>query len=181
MPLDVSVIVDRNVILPVGSVVFIHRGMVFGREIITATVLDEEAGQLQVAFLAGGSPQLDKRQLNLRMSGIAHALGRSEDRVDVIGQLGRHGEKVGLARGMEMSHSRLDHVPRAVQFMIVAQVGPAPAWFLDDIVTVQITIGQLRCRKLGDDLVEASLERTNRRGLRVNTRRLRAPCKRPSP
>ena len=139
--LDVPVIADRHVILPVRSVVLIQGGMVFGREELAAAVFDEEAGQLQIAFLASGSPELDERQLDLRMSGIAHALARSEDRVDVIGELGRHGEEVGLARGAEVGHGRLDHVPRAVQFVVVAQVGPAPAWLLDDVIAVKITIG----------------------------------------
>ena len=87
------------------------------------------------------------------------ALARTKDRVDVIGQLGRHVEEVGLARGAEVGHGRLDHVPCAVEFVVVAQVGPAPARFLDDVIAIKITIGQLRCRKLGDDLVDAVLER----------------------
>ena len=72
--LDVPVIADRHVILPVRSVVLIQGGVVFGREELAAAVLDEEAGQLEIALLAGGSPELDQRQLDLRMSGIAQSL-----------------------------------------------------------------------------------------------------------
>ena len=72
MSLDVPVVADRHVILPVSAVVVVQGSMVFGREELTAAIFDEEAGQLQIALLASGSPELDECQLDLRMAGIAH-------------------------------------------------------------------------------------------------------------
>ena len=56
--LDVLVIVDRHVVLQVRAVVFVQRRLVFGGEELPAAVLDEEARQLEIAAVAGGSQSL---------------------------------------------------------------------------------------------------------------------------
>ena len=64
--LDVLMVVDRHIVLPVRAVVFVQRRVVFGGKELPAAVLDEEAGELEVALVAGGAPELDQGQLDLR-------------------------------------------------------------------------------------------------------------------
>ena len=63
-------------------------------------------------------------------------------------------EEVRLARGPVVRDGRLDHVPGAVELVVVAEVGPPPARLLDDVIAVEIAIRELRRGELGDDLVD---------------------------
>ena len=140
-------------------------------EELAAPLLDEEPGQLEVALLAGRLPELDQRQLDLRDVRNSPCACRAEDRVDVVGQLGRDGEEVLLARGPVVRHGRLDHVPGAVELVVVAEVGPPPARLLDGVIAVEIAIRELRRGELGDDLVEPLRQhRIGVRGERVRGR-----------
>ena len=129
-----------------------------GGEELASAVLDEEAGQLEVALLAGGLPELDECELDLGMAAIAQSLAGAERRVDVVGQLGGDGEEVGLARGPVVGDGRLDHVPRAVELVVVAKVGPPPSRLFHDVVAVEIAVGELGRGQLGDDLVDPLLQ-----------------------
>jgi len=58
-----------------------------------------------------------------------------------------------------MRHRRLEQMPGAIQLVRVAQVRPAPPRSLHDEKAVQISVGQLRRRERGDELLELFFQR----------------------
>ena len=160
MALDVLVVVDRHIVLPVGAVVLVQRRVVFGGKELPAAVLDEEAGQLEVALVAGGAPELDQGQLDLRVPRIAQAFGRrAKDRINIVRIPGGDVQEGGLAGGLVMRDGGLEHVAGAVKFVAIAQVGPALAGFLDGVVAVEVAVRLLRRGQQADDVVQLLLQR----------------------
>jgi hypothetical protein len=170
--LDVAMVADRNVVLPVGALVPVLRGAVLLGEELPAAILDEEPGQLEVPAFAGDPRQLHERQFDLRMPRIAHPLRRrTEHRIDLVGETPGDGEEIGLAGRLEVGHGRLEHVARAVQFVVVAEVHPAFAGFLHGVIAVQVSVLVLRRREDRDDLVQLPVQlRVRVRGQRVGRR-----------
>ena len=158
--LDVLVVVDGHIVLEVGAVILVQGRVMLGGEELPAAVLDEEAGEIEVALIAGSAPELDQGQLDLRVPGIAQAFGRrAKDRINVVGVASGDVEEVGLAGGLVMRDGGLEHVPGAIEFVAVAEVGPALARFLDGVVAVEVAVRLLRRRHDGDDVVQLLLQR----------------------
>ena len=100
-------------------------------------------------------PELDQRQFDFRVAGITHALAGTENGIDMVRVFGGDVQKRALTGGLKMGHGGLEHVTGTVQLMAVAQVGPPPAGFFDDIKGVQITVRLLGGGDFGDDGVQA--------------------------
>ena len=160
MALDVLVIEDGHIILPVSAVVFFEGRVVLCRKKFPPTILDKEPGEIEIALLACHAPELDERQLNFRMPGIAEALGRrAEHRINVIGEFRGDAQKIALAGGLKVGHGRLEQVAGAIKLMLVAQVGPLFAGLLHDEITVEVTVRLLGGSDGIDDFVEPLSER----------------------
>ncbi len=125
---------------------------------LCAALVNEVARKLKHYGIAGRVVHAHQCQLDLLMSGIAVqlALVRTQHAVYVI-RHARHYVKQRLFAGRLVVRARgLHHVTRAVQFVIVAQVGPALAGLLDNVVCVQIAVGLL-CAAYKRDCLVAGL------------------------
>ena len=180
MPLDVPVITDRHIVLPVRAVVAIERLVMLGGEELAAAVLDEEAGKLEVAPLPGGVPELDERQLEFRVAGITQALVGAERRVDVIGQLRGDVQEIPSAVAQNEPR-RLRSCARHSTARDCRGGWSTPARLLHDVVAIEIAVGKLGRGERGDDGVEPLLQRLVGVGGQASTTRPRAPCRRPDP
>ena len=67
-------------------------------------------------------------------------------------------QQVALAGGLVVSHGGLDHVPRAIKLVIVAEIGEAMIGVVDLIVRVQVAIGHLRGGHLGYDGIDLLIQ-----------------------
>lgn len=86
-----------------------------------AVTVDEVAGEIQIASLAGLPVQLDQGGLHLRMPVDAvdrpAAAGKAEDGVEVVGEPSCHDEEFVATGRTVMGHRRLDQMARAVQLV----------------------------------------------------------------
>ena len=120
-----------------------------------AVTLDEVAGQLQVAPLAGLPVQLDERGLHLRVPVDAvdrlSAAGRAEDGVDVVGEPAADLQQPVAAGGPVVRDGGLDQMPGAVQLVAPAQVAVAARAPARLEPAVEVAVGLLRVLDQPDD------------------------------
>jgi hypothetical protein len=120
----------------------------------------ERVREPQVASLARLAIELREHDLDLGMAVGASRGVVAEHVVDQIGKAASDGEEGAVARRPRGCDSRLDQMPRAIEFVAHLQVGPAPGGIDHLAPAVQISVGFL--------------------GGRAPTRAPRATCRRPS-
>ena len=119
-------------------------GMILTVKIIgtSAPLIHEEIAQIQILFLSGGLIEPHQRHLRNLMSRIslAFSLLRSKIIVYVIRKPFRRIEKLILARSLIIRHRPLSQMAKAVQFMMVSEVGEDLVFPVDDVVGIQISV-----------------------------------------
>ncbi|CAM5650614.1 hypothetical protein SGRIM119S_03971 [Streptomyces griseorubiginosus] len=153
VPLDVGRLAQRHPVLAV---------RLTAQQAVSEPV-DEVAGQFQVAPLAGLPVQLHEGGLDLGVAvdavdGLA-AVRRSEDRVDVVGELACHVQEFGAAGGPVVGHRGLDQMSGAVQLVTPAQLLVPLAALAELEPRVEVAVVLLGRGHKGDDAVDVGGER----------------------
>ena len=146
--------------------------LVFVREELLTAFLDEEAGELEVAGFAGDPPEFNEGEFDFRMTGIAEAFagGFAENGINAIGKADGDVEQGSFAGGLVMRDGSLEQVAGAVEFVPVAEVGPALVRGIDLEMGVQVAVRLLGGGDFGDDRVQATVER----GVGIGRERIRS-------
>src|SRR6185437_6758496 len=117
--------------------------------------VDEVAGQVEIAPLPRLAVQLDQRGLDLRMAVDAvdrlSAVGRTEGRVDVVGETPGNGQQLLAAGGAVVCDSGLDQVAGAVQFVAPPQIGEGASALAGLEPGVEVSVGLLGVGDEADD------------------------------
>ena len=117
-----------------------------------STPLEQIAGEIQIAAVAGGAVQLDQRHFEFRMPRKRGPLPRAEVLHHIIGEADAHIEQLAAARGAVIGDGGLDQVAHAVKLVRAVHFGEALGRALAGPVGVQIAAGFLR---IVDDAGEA--------------------------
>jgi hypothetical protein len=132
----------------------------FGKEMrFHASFVDEELAEIEIFLLSGHTGELDQCELDFLVATIAAklAFAPTEGLCQVVGIAAHDVEQLALACRLEVSHRGFDQVAGAVEFVMIAQVGPA-AVRLDALEPgVQVAAGVLHRLIHVDDLVDARL------------------------
>ena len=88
---------------------------------LLASLINEEAGHLQIAFFICGVVKLDQRQLDLLVAGVARdlALFRTKSFADQIGVAAHGIQEIAAPGGVKMRDRGFDKMPCAVELMAV--------------------------------------------------------------
>src|ERR1043166_2836229 len=118
--------------------------------------LKKKPRQLEIPPFTRRPPQLYQRQLDLGMARVTHSLprSRSKHRINVVCVTSGYVQKIPFPRRLKMRHRSFEHVPRAIQLMIIPQICPTVARFLHGVITVQVTVWLLGSRENRDDRSE---------------------------
>ena len=131
-------------------------------------LIHEVPRQSEPPLLPRVAPELDERQLDLRMAADVVALAGTEDGVDVRGEALGDVEQPGLARRLRVGDGRLDEMAGAVHLVPVSGVLPALLGLHEREVRVEVTVLLLRSGDELDDRVDAFFHRlVARHGERV--------------
>ncbi len=151
---------DRQVRLEVAVVAAVPSGRVVSAGLgflvvvvgLAAALVHEVLRQIQVAALAGVAIELDQRQLELLVAGVAPllALAVAELLPDVVGVAAKGGKQGVVAGGFLVGEGGLDEVAGAVELVPIAQVGPALLRLDDGEVDVKVAVRLLRPRDQRD-------------------------------
>lgn len=126
----------------------------------SAALVDKISGQFKVLWIIGRTIQFHKGEFHFRMPRIAVLLPWiwAENARDAVREPTGDREDLLVARCRVVCGRRLDQVACAVQFMVVAQVGPARVRAGDDKVGIQIAIWSLLSCKQINNRVRFSLQ-----------------------
>ena len=118
---------------------------------LLATFVDEVPGEIEIALILSRAVELDQCELNFLVAAVAALLAflGTEHGGDVVGVPAHHVEELAFACGVVVSHGTLDEVARAIEFMPVAQIGPAFGRGDDSEMGVQVAV---RLLGFGDQL-----------------------------
>ncbi len=142
-------------------------GGVLGPAEITAALVEEELGQIEMIAAAGDAGELGQADLDLLVAGeaAAEAGAASEGPQEQVGVLEGDVEESPLAGGLVVGDGRFVHVPGVVELVADAEVGPAlgagPGGRVGGVVgagRVEVAVRLLGQGDDADELVEASLE-----------------------
>ena len=139
--------------------------------IIVTALIQEELGQLQIAFRPRHPIKLDQPQLDLLVARHIAQLVRAKGAFDQIGIFDRNIEQATFAGGAIVGDRRFVHMPHIVEFMVDAQVGPAGQPFVvgaqffggaialsNRACSVEITISLLRRANPFDQLIQIGVQ-----------------------
>ena len=134
-----------------------------------AAFVDEERRQVHVAFLVRRVVELDQRELEFLVAGIAAFLATlgPERLVDAVGEARHDVEELPLARRVEVRDRGFDQVARAVQLVLALDVPPSLFRLDEEEVRVEVAVLGLHGSQVVDDRVQALLPR------RIGVRRQR--------
>ena len=105
-----------------------------------AALIQQEAGQVEIAALAGLAVQLHQRRLDLGVAGRGRPLAGAEGRVDVVGEAAGDVQQAIAAGRAVVRDGRLEQVASAVELVAVPEVDPAPARLGDGVVRVEVAV-----------------------------------------
>ncbi len=127
---------------------------------LPAALVHEELGELEIVFPLCDPRQLDERQLDLLVPVIAvHlSLAGAEHGGDVIDIAAHDVEQLPLAGGLEVGHRPFDQMSGRVEFVRIAQVGPAQARLDPLEPAVEVAVGLLQLAVEFDDRIDLGLE-----------------------
>src|SRR5947209_18705993 len=94
---------------------------------LPAALIHEILTQIQISLLSSDPKQFHQRKFDLFMTWIAALLSwrSAEDRVNIVCIATHRIQQNAFARGLEVSHCRLDKVTSTVRLMPITQVRPA--------------------------------------------------------
>ncbi len=127
---------------------------------LLAAGIDEEAREVEIALLAGDAAEADQRQLDFLVAAIAGLMVRAgaEDGADMVG-IAAHGVKQRtLAGGLEIGDGSFHQMAGAIEFVAIAQIGPALARAHADEPGIEVAIRLLQLAEHRDDLVGLCLK-----------------------
>ena len=138
-----------------GIVASLNRFLVVVMRLLSSLV-NEEAGHLQIAFFICGVVKFDQRQLDLLVAGVARDLAffRTESLADQIGVAAHGIQEIAAPGGVEMRHRGFDKMPCAVELMAVPQVFPAHFRLDVDEVVVHVAVRLLHGDDVGDNVFQ---------------------------
>ena len=125
-----------------------------------ASLIDEIFRKPTMLLFPRQLVQLHQRHLDDLMPRITMPFSffRSEGTVNQI-HIPQHGiEEPALPRRPIIRDRRLQHMSRAVELMIVSQIGPALRKTMDDIIGIQVSVRLLRTDDLIHGLIHRSLQ-----------------------
>ena len=146
-------------------------------------LVDEIGREFEPPLVAGQAIELDQRELDLLMPGIAALLARSgpEGRGDMIQIALHHVDEPALAGRAKIGDRAFEQVAGVVELVTVAQVRPAVLGLALVVPAVQIAVGRLRPCEVVDDGVDLRLDVGIAPVAERGSSRPRSICRRPSP
>ena len=127
---------------------------------LAAPLVGEVGGEVELLPLAGQPVELDQRDLDLLVPGVAALLTRAsaEGGADVVEVALHHVEHLAAAGGLEVGDRAFEQVAAVVELVVVAEVGPAVAGLVGDVPEVEVAVGELGGGELVDDVVDLGLD-----------------------
>src|SRR5262249_22453264 len=127
---------------------------------LTAALVDEVAGEIEIAALGSKPVKLYERQLDLLVAAISALLVRTRTKPtpDMIGIASHRVEQGVLAGGLRVGHCCLDEMAGAIKLVPVAQFRPPPRRLPALEEAVEVTVGLLRLGDPRNDVVDAGIE-----------------------
>ena len=146
---------------PVGGRIVAARERLFGEVVrLPATLVDEIGRKIEPPAVAGQAVELDQRQLDLLMSGIAAPLPgvSAESRGDMVDGAFHDVEEAPPPGRPEVGDRAFEQVAGVVEFVVVAQVRPALVGLALVVPAVEVAVGRLRPREIVDDRVNLGFD-----------------------
>ena len=113
---------------------------------LPASLIDEVFGQIKIPLLVCRPVQLDQCQLDFFVAAVTTLLAwiRAKHRRDVINIPPHHVEKLAFTGRLKVSDCAFEHVPGAIEFVLVAEVCKAVHRLDHGKMGVQVTVRLLR-------------------------------------
>ena len=189
---DLGLFAHRKVRL----IVFVGSGPILGRVVaardrflseimrrLMPALVDEVAGKVEPALISGQPVELEERELDLLMAGVAALLAgsRSERRGDMVDVPLHDVEEAAAAGDAEVGDRAFQQMAGVVKLVIVAQVGPALVRLAAVVPAIEIAVRRLRLGEVIDDRVDLGFDV----GIAPMRESVSSPprsiCRRPSP